>query len=96
MDKLQELKDHVAKLFAAATDPEIIKNAAVVDQKIKEVEEEQKKQQEDYTKLLGDYKDVVLHSSFKPNEQVDNNTGAPSGTFDADAAFAKFFLGGNE
>ena len=99
MTKLEELRAHVAKLFAQATDPETIKQSALVDQKIKEAEEEQTKLQGDYQKLLGDYKDVVLHTSFKPNTGETEPGGVPN-AFDPEAAFNKFFVdtpsGGNK
>lgn len=94
MTKLEELRNHVAELFKNATEPDIIKQSAVVEQKIKEAEEEQTKLQTDYTKLLGDYKDVVLHTSFKPNS-ADTGNGVP-GAFDPDAAFNQFFTDTNK
>lgn len=90
MDKLEELKKYVADLFGAATDKTIIEKSAVVSQKIEEVEQEQTQLRSDYQKLLNDYKDVVLHTSFKPTEG-DNSGGVP-GSFDPDAAFQKFFI----
>ena len=91
MNKLEELREHVAKLFGAATEPDIIKQSAVVEQKITEAQAEQTKLEDDYKKLLGDYKDVVLHTSFKPNP-ADQNGGVP-GAFDPDATFNQFFNG---
>lgn len=94
MNKLEELRQHVADLFKNATEPDVIKQSAVVEQKIKEAEEEQTKLEKDYNKLLGDYKDVVLHTSFKPNTQ-DQSGGVP-GAFDPDAAFKQFFTDTNK
>lgn len=90
MNKLEELKNYVADLFGAATDKTIIEKSAVVSQKIEEIEKEQTQLSSDYQKLLTDYKDVVLHSSFTPakSEVVD---GTP-GNFDPEAAFQKFFI----
>lgn len=90
MDKLEELKSYVANLFSAATDKQIIEKSAVVSQKIEEIEQEQTKLRSDYQSLLKDYKDVVLHTSFKPTDG-DNSGGVP-GSFDPDAAFQKFFI----
>ena len=78
MATLEELRKHIADLFAAAEDKNIISQAAVVSNKIDELEEEQKKEQENYNKLLNDYKDVVLHSSFKPLNNSDNGAKLPS------------------
>ena len=90
MTKLEELKKYVADLFGAATDKTIIEKSAVVSQKIEEVEQEQTQLRSDYQKLLTDYKDVVLHTSFKPSSG-DNSGGVP-GSFDPDAAFKQFFI----
>lgn len=90
MNKLEELKKYVADLFGAATDKTIIEKSAVVSQKIEEVEQEQTQLRSDYQKLLNDYKDVVLHTSFKPSDG-DNSGGVP-GSFDPDAAFKQFFI----
>ena len=90
MDKLEELKKYVADLFGAATDKTIIEKSAVVSQKIEEVEQEQNQLRSDYSALLKDYKDVVLHSSFKPSGG-DNSGGVPN-SFDPDAAFKQYFI----
>lgn len=89
MDKLTELREHVAKLFAAATDKETIQQAAIVNQKIDEAIEERNQMNSDYQSLMKDYKEVVLHSSFKPS--VGDNT-SQSGSFDPDAMFKQIFI----
>lgn len=75
MNKLEQLRQFVAELFSAATDRTIIEKSAVVEEKIKEIEAEETKAAEDYQLLLKDYKDVVIHSAFKPNA-VDPDAGA--------------------
>lgn len=77
MATLEELRKHIADLFAAAEDKNIISQAAVVSNKIDELEAEQNKEKENYNKLLNDYKDVVLHSSFKPLNNSDTGAGVP-------------------
>lgn len=67
MDKLTELRNFVADLFSAATDKTTIEKSAIVNQKIKEIEDEQQTQEKAYQDLLKDYKEVVLHTSFKDN-----------------------------
>ena len=89
MNKLEELKQFVAQLFGAATDRTIIEKSAVVDQKIEEIAQEQQEKEQEYQALLKDYKDAVLHTSFKPNPG-DNSGGVP-GSFDPEAAFQQFF-----
>lgn len=89
-NKLEELKQFVAQLFDAATDKTIIEKSAVVNQKIEEIAKEQEQKEQDYRELLKDYKDAVLHTSFKPNPG-DNSGGVP-GSFDPEAAFKQFFV----
>ena len=78
MNKLDELKDYVSKLFENATEKDIIEKAAVVSSKIDEIASEQTKQQEEYNSLLKDYKEVVIHSSFKPANNADKGADIPS------------------
>lgn len=89
-NKLEELKQFVANLFDAATDKTIIEKSAVVNQKIEEIAKEQDEREKEYRELLRDYKDAVLHTSFKPNPG-DNSGGVP-GSFDPEAAFKQFFV----
>lgn len=87
MSKLDELREHVAKLFANATDKSVIEQAAVVSNKIDEIAVEQKQQTDDYSKLLNDYKDVVIHSSFKPLNSSDKGADIPMTSFNETEAF---------
>lgn len=88
MDKITELRNLVADLFSAATDKTTIEKSAIFNQKLNELEADKQKSDEDYQTLLKDYKDVVLHTSFKDNH-VDNNV-PNSNTFDGDAFIANF------
>ena len=78
MTKLDELREYVSKLFENATEKNIIEQSAVVSSKIDEIASEQKKQEDDYNALLKDYKDVVIHSSFKPLDKSDTGAKLPS------------------
>jgi len=91
MTKLEELKNYVADLFSAATDKTTIEKSAIVQQKIEEVEKEQTKLSSDYAELLKDYKEALIHTSFKPQDNEHNPGGVPN-SFDPDAAFQKFFI----
>lgn len=86
MSKLDELRNYVANLFEKATEKDVIEKAAIVSNKIDEISEEQKTSEENYNKLLKDYKDVVLHSSFKP-QQGETSTYEPVPSFDPEKAF---------
>lgn len=88
MDKITELRNLVADLFSAATDKTTIEKSAIFNQKLNELEADKQKSDEEYQTLLKDYKDVVLHTSFKDNH-VDNNV-PNSNTFDGDAFIANF------
>ena len=82
MSKTEELRNYISQLFQASTDKAVIEKAAVVNNKIDELEAENKASQESYDKLLKDYKDVVLHSSFKPVNQTDKGADLSSTSFD--------------
>lgn len=82
MSKTEELRNYISQLFQASTDKAVIEKAAVVNNKIDELEAENKASQESYNKLLNDYKDVVLHSSFKPVNQSDKGADLSSTSFD--------------
>ena len=88
MTKLEELKQLCNEAFSTLTEREQIEKSALVINKLTEVENEVKQSQDDYTKLLGDYKDVVLHSAGT-NKNVPGGT-EPK-TFDGDAEFNKLF-----
>lgn len=87
MSKCEELRNFISQLFEAATDKSIIEKTAVVSSKIDEIEAEQRASSEDYNKLLKDYKDVVIHSSFKPANSADRGADSPITTFNANDAF---------
>lgn len=82
MSKTEELRNYISQLFQASTDKTVIEKAAVVNNKIDELEAENKASKESYDKLLNDYKDVVLHSSFKPVNQSDKGADLSSTSFD--------------
>ena len=94
MSKTEELRNYISQLFQASTDKTVIEKAAVVTNKIDEIEAEQKASNESYEKLLKDYKDVVLHSSFKPLNREDKGADGPSTqNFDANKMFEEVIKG---
>lgn len=87
MSKLDDLRNYVAKLFENATDKSVIEQSAVVSSKIDEIVAEQEQQTKNYNELLHDYKEVIVHSSFKPQR---NDVGAENPStvpFDASKTF---------
>lgn len=95
MSYIDELRKRVNSLFENATEKEIIEQAAIVSNQIDKIEEEQKTSQENYNKLLKDYKDVVLHSSFKPSQE-DLGSDSHADEFDAEKAFNEAFKISND
>lgn len=87
MSKLEDLRNYVSNLFESATEKDIIEKAAVVSSKIDEIEADTKASQDDYNKLLKDYKEVVIHSSFKPSSQHDTGADCPNTFFDENKSF---------
>lgn len=87
MSKTAELRNMISQLFEAATDKETISKVGAVSSKIDEIEAEQTASQESYQSLLKDYKDVVIHSSFKPLNNSDKGADGPITSFDPNEAF---------
>lgn len=87
MSFTSELRQLISQLFDAAADKETIQKAAVVSSKIDEIEAEQKASKENYDALLKDYKDVVLHTSFKPLNASDKGADGPTASLDPNQAF---------
>lgn len=75
--KIEELKKLVADSFKEVSSKEEIETIARINAKIEECAAEQKKLEDDNRDLLNSYKEVVLHTSVKPNPNI--NTGAPTG-----------------
>lgn len=94
MTKLDELRSYVTKLFENTTDKAAIENAAVVSSKIDEIAAEQEAARKNYDDLLKDYKEVIIHSSFKPIDKNDRGADSPSVTFfDPNKAFEEAING---
>lgn len=87
MSKTAELRNMISQLFEAATDKDTIQKVGAVSSKIDEIEAEQTASQADYNSLLKDYKEVVIHSSFKPLNQSDRGADSPIAVFDPNQAF---------
>lgn len=91
MTKLEELRNYISDLFQSSQDENVIKQAAVVndrlEQSIKDDEEKDKK----YNNLLNDYKEVVIHSSFKSNNSFEKSATQAQGFFDEEAFDKEYF-----
>lgn len=74
--KLQQLKDLVADSFKDANDKTTIENAAKIQAKIEEIEQEQNEILEKNKDLAKAYREAILHTSVKPNPNIQNATDA--------------------
>lgn len=70
MSKLDELKKLVAESFKDTSDVTAIQNAAKINAKIDEIGAEEQEMLKKQKELLDSYKEVVLHTSVKPNPNV--------------------------
>ena len=74
MSKLEELKQMVAELFEQATDTTTIQKSAVVGAKIDEIAKEEQELVDKHAELLKEYRQAVIHSSFKPDGHTPDPT----------------------
>ena len=95
MGKLEELRQMVSDLFAEAEKKEVIEKAALVSNKIDEVEKEQNLLVDKNAELLKSYKDLVLHTAFKEAPSAGNNPAA-SGTVSFDDMLNQFIANGGK
>lgn len=83
MSKLQELKSLVSSMFEHSENKSDIENLAKANKYIEEAEAEAKALNDKHLELLKDYKEVVKHTSFKPDSNVDTNPMSSAPDFDA-------------
>lgn len=86
MSKLEELKQMVAELFEQATDTTTIQKSAVVGAKIDEIAKEEQELVDKHAELIKEYRQAVIHSSFKP----DGHNPEPTPSFDGDSFIANW------
>ena len=86
MSKLEELKEMVADLFEQATDTTTIQKSAVVGAKIDEIAKEEQELVDKHAELIKEYRQAVIHSSFKP----DGHNPEPTPSFDGDSFIANW------
>lgn len=83
MTKLDELRQLVKQQFDKAETKEQIDTLAQIKNKFDEVSKEQEQIEQQNAELIRSYKDLVRHTSFKPErEPVDNAGTAPVATFE--------------
>ena len=83
MTKLEELRQLVKQQFDKAETKEQIDTLAQIKNKFDEVSKEQEAIEQQNAELIRSYKDLVRHTSFKPErEPVDNAGATPVATFE--------------
>lgn len=79
MNYLEQLKQLVADSFKDANDKTTIENAAKINAKIEELAQEQQQLLDKNKELATAYKEAVLHTSVKPNPNIQNADNATGG-----------------
>lgn len=88
--KLQQLKDLVADSFKDANDKTTIENAAKIQAKIEEIEQEQNEILEKNKDLAKAYREAILHTSVKPNPNIQNAANATDATGESPVSVEAF------
>lgn len=82
MGKLDELKQIVADAFKEATQKQEIEQLAKINNAIEEVSKEQCELMAKNAELIGSYKELVQHTSFKPDNNVTDDVAPKAVSFD--------------
>ena len=82
MGKLDELKQIVADAFKEATQKQEIEQLAKINNTIEEVSKEQCELMAKNAELIGSYKELVQHTSFKPDNNVTDDVAPKAVSFD--------------
>lgn len=76
MTKLEELRQLVKQQFDSAETKEQIDTLAQIKNKFDEVSREQEAIEQQNAELIKSYKDLVQHTSFRPEREPVDNAGA--------------------
>lgn len=78
-EKIEQIKQSLAALLDKTEDKDTIGAITNINTNLAAVEEDYKTQDGKYRELLGNYKEVIKYTSFKPdgNEKQDKGTGLP-------------------
>lgn len=80
MSYLEQLRQLVADSFKDANDKTTIENAAKINAKIEELAIEQQQLLDKNKELAAAYREQVLHTSIKPNPNIQDTTNATGGS----------------
>ena len=87
VSKLDELRSLINAAFENATEADTIKQVGAIQSKLDEVADAQSQQEKEYTELLTNYKDAVLHGNY----DIKKGAGDPEPVFDLEVAFKQAF-----
>lgn len=74
MGKLEELRNLVSEMFSKAEDKSAIEALSVINKAVDDVEAEHNKLIAENKELLKDYKELVVHTSFKDSQNQPQDT----------------------
>lgn len=77
MNSINDLKNQLATMLDKAEDKDLISDITNITNSLNAIEEENKNLDSKYRELLGNYKEVIKHTSFKPNSNEVVGTGLP-------------------
>lgn len=77
MDKIEELRTQLATMLDKTEDKDMISDITNMTNSLNAIEEENKSLDSKYRELLGNYKEVIKHTSFKPKSNEEVGTGLP-------------------
>lgn len=80
---LEELKTNVNDLFGKAEDGQTVQKLGAINKMFEDAEKEREESEKEYSDLLTNYKDAVIHGGYKPAAGDDGGQ-----EFDPDAALA--------
>lgn len=71
MTNLEKLQEQIKNFMDAADKKEDISALTMMNQTCEDIKAEMEKNSTDYKELLSDYKEVIKHTSFKPEKGED-------------------------
>lgn len=76
-EKITAIKQQLTLMLDKSEDTQIISDLTKITTALDGIEEDYKSQDSKYRELLGNYKEVIKHTSFVPNSNEPIGTGLP-------------------
>lgn len=89
MENLNKLKNQISNLLEGTESKELIQSLSDISATIDLIEADTTALEKDNHELLHDYKELVKHTSFKPDSSSENRTNSAPNFEDFLAAFKK-------